>query len=139
MANTTVETDVMVAFVLLSEPEQVGIARCLVRTVLEYRGLGDYAPDAEIIASELVTNAIQHASGAGPADKIGVTLTRVRERHAIGIEVMDSSPVPPVKRDTTTGSESGRGLQIVEALSADWGWSHGQIGKAVYAILVMEG
>ena len=135
MASTAVETDVMVAFVLLSKPEQVGIARCLVRTVLEYCGLGNYAPDAEIIASELVTNAIKHASGAGPADKIGVALTRVREGHAIGIEVTDSSPVPPVKHSVTTGSESGRGLQIVEALSTDWGWSHEHGGKAVYAIL----
>ncbi|MGH3217878.1 MAG: ATP-binding protein [Streptosporangiaceae bacterium] len=140
MTSTAVETNVMVAFVLLSHPDQVGMARCLVRTVLEYRGLGHYAPDAATIASELVTNAIQHAaSGADPADKIGVTVTCVQEGRAVGIAVTDSSPKPPVKRDTTTGSERGRGLQIVEALSANWGWSQEQGGKSVYAILAKEG
>jgi anti-sigma regulatory factor (Ser/Thr protein kinase) len=139
MPSTVIETDVMIAFVLTGDPEQVGMARCLVRAVLEYLGLGDYAPDAETVASELVTNAIQHARSSGVADKVRVTLTRVRKGEAIGIAVTDSSPLPPVKRDTTTGSEHGRGLQIVEALSADWGWNHEKGGKSVYAILGKEG
>jgi anti-sigma regulatory factor (Ser/Thr protein kinase) len=36
-----------------------------VRAALGSRGLGEYADDAEIITSELVTNAVQHASGNG--------------------------------------------------------------------------
>jgi anti-sigma regulatory factor (Ser/Thr protein kinase) len=139
MASMAVETDVMVAFVLPSDPEQVGLTRCVVRAVLEYRGLGDYAPDAEIIASELVTNAIQHAISPGPTDKIGLTLMRVGGGEAIRVVVTDPSPIPPIKRETTAGSEYGRGLQIVEALSTEWGWSHQKGGKAVYAILVKEG
>ena len=107
----------------------------LVRAALEYRGLGHYAPEAEIIASELVTNAIQHARSADPSDKIGVTLVRVWDREAVSVVVTDSSPLPPVRHETTTASEQGRGLQIVEALSAHWGWNHEQGGKAVYAIL----
>jgi anti-sigma regulatory factor (Ser/Thr protein kinase) len=56
------ETDIMVAFILSGDPGKVGITRCLVRAALEYRGLGVYADDAETVTSELVTNAIQHAT-----------------------------------------------------------------------------
>lgn len=139
MPGTAIEADIMMALVLASDPGQVGIMRCLVRAALEYRGLGRYAPEAEIIASELITNAIQHASSANPADKIGVTLMRVWDGEAISVVVTDSSPLPPVKRETTTGSDHGRGLQIVTALSALWGWNHERGGKAVYAILAKEG
>lgn len=138
MPGTTTEADIVIALVLARDPEQVGITRCLVRTALEYRGLGQYASEAETIASELVTNAIQHAGNADPDAKIGVTLLRVWDEEAISVVVTDSSPIPPIKRQTTTGSERGRGLQIVEALSVRWGWSHERGGKAVYAILSKE-
>jgi anti-sigma regulatory factor (Ser/Thr protein kinase) len=140
MPGTATEPDIMIALVVASDPGQVGITRCLVRAALEYRGFGHYALDAEIVASELVTNAIQHASSADPAtDKIGVALTRVWDAEAISIVVTDSSPIPPVKRETTAASDRGRGLQIVEALSAHWGWHHEQRGKAVYAVLAKGG
>jgi anti-sigma regulatory factor (Ser/Thr protein kinase) len=139
MSGTAAEADIMIAFVLASDPRQVEITRCLVRAALESRGLGHYASEAEVIASELVTNAIQHASSPGSVtDKIGVTLMRVWDGEAISVVVTDPSPIPPVKRETTTGSERGRGIQIVEALSSHWGWNHEQSGKAVYAILAKE-
>jgi anti-sigma regulatory factor (Ser/Thr protein kinase) len=139
MPGTAIKADIMIALVLASDPAQVGITRCLVRAALEYRGLGHYASEDEIIASELVTNAIQHASSADPDSKIGVTLMRVWDQEAISVVVTDSSPVPPVKRETTTRSEHGRGLQVVEALSAHWGWNHERGRKAVYAVLAKEG
>jgi anti-sigma regulatory factor (Ser/Thr protein kinase) len=140
MADTVIEADIMIALVVASDPEQVGITRCLVRAGLEYRGLGHYASDAEVVVSELVTNAIQHASSTDPtSDKIGVTLMRVWDEEAISIVVTDSSSVSPAKRKTTAASDRGRGLQIVEALSARWGWHHEQRGKAVFAILGKEG
>jgi anti-sigma regulatory factor (Ser/Thr protein kinase) len=139
MPSTAIDADIIMALVLASDPGQVGMTRCLVRAALEYRGLGHYAPDAEIITSELVTNAIQRARSTDPADKVGVTLMRVWDGKAISIVVTDSSPLPPIRRQTTTGSANGRGLQIVEALSAHWGWNHEPGGKAVYAILAKEG
>jgi serine/threonine-protein kinase RsbW len=140
MSRTTLEADIMIALVVASDPRQVGITRCVVRAALEYRGLEHYASVAEIITSELVTNAIQHADSADPAtDKIGVTLMRVWDTEALSIVVTDSSPIPPVKRETTATSDRGRGLHIVEALSPHWGWHHEQRGKAVYAILTKEG
>jgi anti-sigma regulatory factor (Ser/Thr protein kinase) len=134
MSGTVIETDVMIAFVLLNNPEQVGMARCLVRAALYHRGLGRYADDAEIIASELVTNAMQHAS-VDPAENIGVTLMRVWSGEAIAVVVTDSSPTPPVKLNTTADSDHGRGMQVVEALSVHWDWHPEDSGKAVYAVL----
>ena len=54
------------------------------------------------------------------------------------VVVSDSSPQGPVRRDTPAGSEQGRGLQIVEALSAHWGWRPEDGGKAVFAVLARE-
>jgi hypothetical protein len=44
----------------------------------------------------------------------------------------------PVRCDTPAGSEQGRGLRIVEALSAHWGWHREGGGKAVFAVLARE-
>jgi anti-sigma regulatory factor (Ser/Thr protein kinase) len=137
MSNTATETDFMIAFVLLNIPEQVGMARCLVRAALGYRGLGDYADDAEIIASELVTNAMRHASH-DPAEKIGVNLMRIWSGGAIAVVVTDPSPIPPVRLSTTADSDHCWGLQVVEALSLCWDWHPEDGGKAVYAILAKE-
>lgn len=127
----------MVAFVLRGDPGQVGIARCLVRAALVYRGLGAYADDAEAVASELVANAIQHAT-TGVSDKVGVTLMRVWGGDAVAVVVTDPLPVPPVIRRAGPANEHGRGLRIVEALSAHWSWNREDDGKAVYAILARD-
>jgi anti-sigma regulatory factor (Ser/Thr protein kinase) len=131
------ETDVMVAFVLRGDPGQVGIARCLVRAALVYLGLGTYADDAEAVASELVANAIQHAT-TDVCDKVGVTLMHMWDGDAVAVVVTDPSPVPPVICQATPGSEHGRGLRIVEALSAHWSWNRAGRGKAVYAVLARD-
>ena len=139
MTRTVVdeETDIMVALVLNADPEQVGITRCLVRAALQYRGLGAYADDAQTVASELVTNAIQHAT-ADVRDKVGVTLMHVWGGDAVAVVVTDPSPVPPVIRPAALASEGGRGLRIVEALCAHWSWNPEDDGKAVYAILARD-
>lgn len=134
MADTVVDDNPLITFVLLSIPESARIARWHVRAAFEYHGLGDYADDAQIIASELVTNAIQHTD-ADWTEKIGVSLMRVHNPEAIAIVVMDSSPYPPVKREVAADSERGRGLQIVEALSPHWEWVPEDGGKAVFAVL----
>src|ERR1022692_4882675 len=137
MASTAVDPETMIMLVLFRGPGQVAMTRCLVRAALEHRGLGGYADDAEAITSELVTNAIQHAT-TDIGDKIGVTLLRAWGGEAVSVVVTDPSPVPPVKREATATGEHGRGLHIVEALSARWAWNLEDDGKAVYAILTRE-
>jgi hypothetical protein len=60
---------------------------------------------------------------------------RVRNPEAVTVIVSDSSPQGPAMRKTSHGSERGRGLRIVEALSAHWGWYPENGGKAIFAIL----
>jgi hypothetical protein len=57
---------------------------------------------------------------------------------AVAVIVTDPSPYPPAKRDPAADAEHGRGLGIVDALSASWGWRPEHPGKAVYAILARE-
>ena len=127
----------LIALTVPDIPGSVPVARLQVRAALGLRGLGEYADDAEIITSELVTNAVQHACDDGTTT-IGVALTRAGSPAAVTIIVSDSSPDGPVLRDTPPGSEQGRGLQIVEALSAHWGWRQEGSGKAVFAVLARE-
>ena len=138
MASTAVELDPrLIAFVLPSIPESVRMARFHIRAALGFHGLDEYADDAEIITSELVTNAVQHVRDDG-TNTIVVTLARVWNPAAVTVVVSDSSPEGPIRRDTSADSEQGRGLQIVEALSVHWGWRQEDGGKAIFAILARE-
>ncbi len=138
MTTTAVEIDPrLIAFVLPSIPESVRTARFHVRAALGFHGLRDYAEDAELVTSELVTNAVQHVRGDG-TETIGVTLALVSNPPSIAVVVSDSCPDKPVRHDMPTGSEQGRGLQIVEALSVHWGWRPEDDGKTVFAVLARE-
>jgi anti-sigma regulatory factor (Ser/Thr protein kinase) len=138
MARTATQASPrLIALALPGTPDSVPIARRRVRAALGSHGLGEYAQDAEVITSELVANAVQHGCGNGTAT-IGVILTHTGTPAAVTVAVSDSSPQVPVRRATPAGSEQGRGLQIVEALSARWGWRCGGGGKAVFAVLARE-
>ena len=138
MARTATEASPrLIALVLPGIPGSVPVARWHVRHALGLHGLGEFAEDAAIITSELVANAIQHACGNGAAT-IGVTLTCAGNPAAVTVVVSDSSPQGPVRRETPADGEQGRGLQIVEALSARWGWRPQDGGKTVFAVLARE-
>ena len=135
MATTATETMSLIAFTLPGTPYSVQMARFYVRAALGYHDLGDYAGDVEMVTSELVTNAITHTS----ARAINLELMRMEDPGAVVVVVTDPSPVPPVKREPNQDTERGRGLQVVEALSARWGWTPQHPGKAVFAIFTKEG
>ena len=138
MSETAVALDQqMISFMLPSIPESVRIARFHVRATLGFHGLGEYADDAELITSELVTNAIRHVAD-NPAETIEITVARVCHPAVVAVTVADSSPHGPVIRETAGTSERGRGLHVVAALSADWGWHPQPGGKAVYAVIARE-
>jgi anti-sigma regulatory factor (Ser/Thr protein kinase) len=134
MVIATAETMSLVAFTLPGTPYSVRMARFYVRAALNYHNLGDYAENAEVVASELVTNAIAHAG----ARAVGLELTYLEDSGAIAVIVTDSCPLPPVPHDPAADTEHGRGLHLIDALSARWGWQRRDPGKAVYAILVRK-
>ena len=129
MASTAAQADLrLIAFALPGIPASVPVARLRVQAALGFHGLGQYADDAAIITSELVTNAVQYAAG-NDTETIEVALARVWNSEAVTVAVSDCSPVGPIRRDASAGGEQGRGLRIVEALSAHWGWHHQDGGK----------
>lgn len=81
----------------------------------------------ELIVSELVTNAVQHGSGE-------VTLQLAPTEGGIRIGVHDHGGGVPAPRVVTARSTGGRGLQLVESLSSDWGVAPTRDrGKTVWA------
>ena len=135
MATTAPEVTSLAAFTLPGTPYSVQMARFYVRAALGYHDLDDYAVNVEMVTSELVTNAIAHAS----AQAINLELIRLEGPGEVVVVVTDSSPRPPVKLDPGADAQHGRGLHVVEALSVRWGWTSQDPGKAVFAVFTREG
>jgi len=114
----------------------VPCARAHVRAAAAEWGLGRLSATAELLASELVTNAVK-ASGrlltaADPAFVPVVRLWLLSDQTGIVIRVWDGSDGMPVRTGAGPGEESGRGLQLVEALGSDWGAYPAAAGKVVW-------
>jgi len=110
-------------------------ARQTIRAVLQSWGLATLASDAELIASELVANAAEHA----PGTPIGLTIRQHHEpagQHGIRCEITDTSPSPPQPRTPEPDSERGRGLQIVQALATASGITTTPPGKTAWFTLL---
>ena len=82
-----------------------------------------------------LTDAGQAPRGPG-ADGAVLRLCLLRRAGEVMLAVIDASDDAPVPRQPDWAKESGRGLQIVDALASVWGWSpiEGR-GKAVWAVL----
>ena len=105
-------------------------------TVAALRGwqLEPLISDAVMIASELAANAIRHATPSAGTPARLAELAWWHEGHQLTCVVTDASGAPPVLAPPDPAAESGRGLQIVDALAAAWGWTlRGAHGKAVWA------
>jgi len=82
--------------------------------------------DAELVVSELVTNAIIHANSE-PLLEVHVHPDRVR------IEVYDAAPDLPLEREPAPREPGGRGIRVVSELSSRWGSAPCGSGKVVWA------
>ncbi|MGH3176355.1 MAG: ATP-binding protein, partial [Streptosporangiaceae bacterium] len=108
-------------------------ARLHARRVLREWGISGLADSAGLLVTELVANAV--TASRGMAEVSGVRLWLLSDAAQILILVRDASPQPPVLADVTGEAEHGRGLQIVEAVSEQWGWYPSGNGKFVWAIV----
>ena len=119
--------------------ESVKAARDFTAATLRGWHLDGLIEDAVIIASELVTNAIRHGTAlAGPECPSEVELAWQRFASRVTCVVTDGSTRPPVLSAADMNAESGRGLQVVHALAAAWGWMMvGAREKAVWATLLL--
>ncbi len=122
-------------------PSAVPCARLHARQVLWEWGLKETVENAELVVSELVTNAIR-AAARTPETKAAVHINLQLEANVRGslvVQVWDGRPDPPVRSEVDEGAENGRGLLIVEALCDNWGWywpDGGEAGKWVWAAMV---
>ncbi|MFI0816065.1 SpoIIE family protein phosphatase [Streptomyces sp. NPDC021098] len=100
------------------------IRAAAVRQLAEW-GRDEVAFVAELLLSELVTNALRHASGP----------IRVRLLHGRTLicEVSDTSSTSPHLRRAATTDEDGRGLFLVAQLALAWGTRHTADGKVIWA------
>jgi hypothetical protein len=140
-----------------TEPESPRAAREFTRDTLQRWDMCALFQDTAMVVSELVTNALFHsvqggrgAPGGGrgsghdaagaqsapglPGGQVELTLWH-RTSHLV-CAVTDPSADPPVLGSPDPGAEAGRGLQVVQALAASWGWAMlGFHRKVVWAAL----
>ncbi len=101
--------------------------------------LTELCDDAVLCLSEALTNAVLHASPAGP-----VTITIYRDPRTLRIEIADAdratithaAPGYPAGPDALPPevllAENGRGLRVIDALADRWGVDAEEAGKRVW-------
>jgi anti-sigma regulatory factor (Ser/Thr protein kinase) len=87
---------------------------------------------AELMVSELATNCIRH-------ERMSFYVTVTRTPREVRVEVTDSGSGTPTMRAPGPNDPSGRGLQIVDMLSDEWGIEpEVPAGKTVWFSLTVE-
>jgi CheY-like chemotaxis protein len=100
-------------------------ARRRLRVVLADWQLSDLIDDAELLATELINNAVVHASS-------DVLVTAERRSDALRIAVTDTGAGTPYRPDTRVGDTHGRGLMLVEGIASAWGTAVDGSAKTVW-------
>jgi DcmR-like sensory protein/histidine kinase-like protein len=111
-------------------PDAPLAARRFVAGLLGRRPYGDRvdAGDAQLVVSELATNAVIHAGTP-------FSVTVRSDGELVRIAVHDWSSMQPVVRDGEPTATSGRGLRLIAMVSHAWGVEFGPDGKTVWAEL----
>ncbi|MFI5680954.1 ATP-binding protein [Streptomyces cellulosae] len=117
------------------DPRAVTVCRRTLRLILTLHGLIRFADTAELLAAELVANAVLHTKG--PAT--------LRVRWSAGVlrigawDANPQPPDPPGELANLMDAEEGRGLALVQACADVWGWHPlsrcGNRGKYVWCEL----
>lgn len=118
-----------------NDPRAVTISRRTLRLILTMHGLITLVDTAELLATELVSNAVQHTEGRAA----------LHVRWSAGVlrlgawDANPEPPEPPQPWDHLTSKENGRGLALVRACADQWGWQpqsrNGSRGKYVWCEL----
>jgi len=128
-------------------PTAPRLARGFITIVLTGWGLTALTGVTELLVSELATNVVQASTGDDGSpryDKEGkLPLLWVRllsDRTRVMVEVWDNLPQSygtPQLRHPRPDEESGRGLELIDSLTEDWGWEHipSWQGKRVWALV----
>jgi CheY-like chemotaxis protein len=109
---------------LPADPVAARTARGLLRDALSSLDR-ELLSSIELLVSELVTNAVLHASSAARLD-VHVN------RGSIRVEVFDDDTTLPAPREADAWATGGRGLQLVDRIASRWGSEAKQGGKVVW-------
>ncbi|MFJ8105928.1 SpoIIE family protein phosphatase [Streptomyces sp. NPDC096132] len=117
------------------DPEALAAARHMIRAAVRAWGARDRADEIELVADELVTNALMHTEGAAIVTLR--VLTGGGDRR-LRVEVEDSSSALPRRREAGESGVSGRGLLLVDLLADVWGVEARGGGKCVWCEFVVR-
>jgi len=114
-------------------PESVSRARHHTTATLAAWNLATLADTAELIVSELVTNALK---ASWQSALVLPVMMRLRtDGRSLLIECWDTAATPPQPRTHAPDGIGGRGLELVAALSDGWGYHLENGGKVVWSLI----
>lgn len=126
----------------LAIPKAVPTCRRLIRVGMSAHGLADLSDDACAVTTELATNAVNAMQVEQQTGRLGslppmMVLSLEWMTAGVRIGFWDHSPDIPDLRAPDWDAGAGRGLVVVDALTAGrWGWFPADNGKCVWAEIV---
>ncbi len=110
---------------LPARPQSVRVARAFVVSSVSSCGCEQLGDVAELLVSEMVTNAVVHGDGEVAVRVLG-------NGECVRVEVDDRCADPAVLRHPGAAATSGRGMMLVSELADRWGNEAGEHGKTVW-------
>ncbi|MFI7037877.1 ATP-binding protein [Microbispora rosea] len=117
----------------LGSPASVTEARRFITATL---GAWPVVESAELIVSELATNAVRHTASARFGGKFIVSIQAEPDQVWLGVADEGGPGVPRLVRPSD--DEGGRGLFLVASLADNWGVYGNQAGRTVWALLKVD-
>ncbi|PBC69730.1 anti-sigma regulatory factor (Ser/Thr protein kinase) [Streptomyces sp. TLI_235] len=104
-----------ISMFVFPEPHQVRPVRHAVKAILSHWEMAHLTEDAELLTTELLTNAIRHTDGEQP-----IRVTIALDQRWLSIGVRDRSTSAPRVHRAVSCEEGGRGLFLVESVARSW-------------------
>jgi len=127
---------------LAAHPTAPGVVRGHVGAVAREWDLAGLADTAELLASELASNAVQASQRLkARADLAVVPVVRLwltSDGTSMVIHIWDASEDMPARQNAAADDEGGRGLMLVDALAKDWGTYRKTDGKVVWCLITAD-
>lgn len=137
MSTARAESWLCLMMRVTADRQAPGKVRCMLRVIGAQEGLRETVEyNAELLASEIVTNAVQAHERAGASGLVRVT-TEITGGE-LCVSVFDEAPGVPEPKRMRGDAEGGRGLDLVESLAYQWCWTGRSGCKLVWFSLRLD-